>query len=94
MKNIGNWKQEKEYRNALEAFNDKNKEKVQLITRLMEVSTPICQSIMYRILNPKMNLITVCLTRSVVETAGKRKREIEDEEAGGVVQEHRTELRC
>lgn len=30
--------QEKEYKDALEAFNDKNKEKVQLITKLMEVS--------------------------------------------------------
>lgn len=29
--------QEKEYKEALEAFNDKNKEKVQLITKLMEV---------------------------------------------------------
>lgn len=30
--------QEKEYKDALEAFNDKNREKVQLITKLMEVS--------------------------------------------------------
>eukprot|EP00257_Ricinus_communis_P012649 XP_002536212.2 ankyrin repeat domain-containing protein 30A [Ricinus communis] len=30
-------KKEKEYKEALEAFNDKNKEKVQLITKLMEV---------------------------------------------------------
>ncbi|KAI7996554.1 hypothetical protein LOK49_LG10G01474 [Camellia lanceoleosa] len=30
-------KKEKEYKEALEAFNDKNKEKVQLITRLMEL---------------------------------------------------------
>jgi hypothetical protein len=33
-----NLSQEKEYKEALEAFNDKNKEKVQLITKLMEVS--------------------------------------------------------
>uniref|UniRef100_A0A5B6ZZD2 Putative structural maintenance of chromosomes protein 1A n=1 Tax=Davidia involucrata TaxID=16924 RepID=A0A5B6ZZD2_DAVIN len=31
-------KKEKEYKDVLEAFNEKNKEKVQLITRLMEVS--------------------------------------------------------
>ncbi|KAA8516684.1 hypothetical protein F0562_016810 [Nyssa sinensis] len=31
-------KKEKEYKEVLEAFNEKNKEKVQLITRLMEVS--------------------------------------------------------
>lgn len=31
--------QEREYKEALEAFNDKHKEKVQLISRLMEVST-------------------------------------------------------
>ncbi|KAJ6699294.1 RAB6-INTERACTING PROTEIN GORAB [Salix purpurea] len=30
-------KKEKEYKDALEAFNDKNKEKVQLITKLMEL---------------------------------------------------------
>ncbi|CAN1353630.1 hypothetical protein LINPERPRIM_LOCUS43191 [Linum perenne] len=30
-------KKEKEYRDALDAFNDKNKEKVQLITKLMEL---------------------------------------------------------
>lgn len=30
--------QEREYKEALEAFNEKNKEKVQLITKLMEVS--------------------------------------------------------
>ncbi|BBH07686.1 unknown function family protein DUF662, partial [Prunus dulcis] len=30
-------KKEKEYRDALEAFNEKNREKVQLITKLMEV---------------------------------------------------------
>ncbi|KAK4582909.1 hypothetical protein RGQ29_025894 [Quercus rubra] len=30
-------KKEKEYKEALEAFNDKNKEKVQLITKLMEL---------------------------------------------------------
>lgn len=30
-------KKEKEYKDALDAFNDKNKEKVQLISRLMEL---------------------------------------------------------
>ncbi|KAL6566067.1 hypothetical protein OROGR_001682 [Orobanche gracilis] len=30
-------KKEREYKEALEAFNEKNKEKVQLITRLMEL---------------------------------------------------------
>jgi spore coat protein CotH len=29
--------QEREYKEALEAFNEKNREKVQLITRLMEL---------------------------------------------------------
>ncbi|PWA98065.1 RAB6-interacting golgin [Artemisia annua] len=32
-------KKEKEYREAIEAFNEKNKEKAQLVTRLMEVHT-------------------------------------------------------
>ncbi|KAE9455750.1 hypothetical protein C3L33_12348, partial [Rhododendron williamsianum] len=54
-------KKEKEYKDALDAFNDKNKEKVQMITRLMEV----------------------------LHVSGGRKREVEDEEAGGAEQEHR-----
>jgi len=29
--------QEREYKEALEAFNEKNKEKAQLVTKLMEV---------------------------------------------------------
>lgn len=33
-----NLSQEKEYKDALEAYNEKNKEKVQLVGRLMEVS--------------------------------------------------------
>lgn len=33
--------QEREYKEALEAFNEKNREKVQLITKLMEVSHQI-----------------------------------------------------
>ncbi|XP_071707665.1 uncharacterized protein [Rutidosis leptorrhynchoides] len=32
-------KKEKEYREAIEAFNEKNKEKAQLVTKLMEIST-------------------------------------------------------
>lgn len=31
-------KQEREYKEALDTFNEKNREKVQLITKLMEVS--------------------------------------------------------
>lgn len=31
------WQQEKEYKEALEAFNEKNREKAQLVTTLMEV---------------------------------------------------------
>lgn len=38
--------QEKEYKDALEAFNDKNKEKVQLISRLMEVSFTLSRLIL------------------------------------------------
>ncbi|CAA2994767.1 Hypothetical predicted protein [Olea europaea subsp. europaea] len=34
-------KKEREYKEALEAFNERNKEKVELITRLMEVSTRV-----------------------------------------------------
>jgi hypothetical protein len=32
-------KQEREYKEALDTFNEKNREKVQLITKLMEVSS-------------------------------------------------------
>ncbi|KAL5976405.1 hypothetical protein ACLOJK_020736 [Asimina triloba] len=34
-------RKEKEYREALEAFNEKNKEKAQLITKLMEVNVKL-----------------------------------------------------
>ncbi|XP_050228573.1 uncharacterized protein LOC126677820 isoform X1 [Mercurialis annua] len=37
-------KKEKEYKDALEAFNDKNKEKVQLITKLMENEQLVSES--------------------------------------------------
>ncbi|CAN0926269.1 hypothetical protein LINGRAHAP2_LOCUS35247 [Linum grandiflorum] len=37
-------KKEKEYKDALEAFNDKNKEKVQLITKLMEFEQLVSES--------------------------------------------------
>ncbi|XP_048226082.1 ankyrin repeat domain-containing protein 30A isoform X1 [Ricinus communis] len=37
-------KKEKEYKEALEAFNDKNKEKVQLITKLMENEQLVSES--------------------------------------------------
>ncbi|KAK6139907.1 hypothetical protein DH2020_026352 [Rehmannia glutinosa] len=37
-------KKEREYKEALEAFNEKNKEKVQLITRLMEVRQLVSES--------------------------------------------------
>jgi chromosome segregation ATPase len=38
-------KKEREYKEALEAFNEKNREKVQLITRLMEVSQQMLKSL-------------------------------------------------
>ncbi|KAH0878783.1 hypothetical protein HID58_066177, partial [Brassica napus] len=37
-------KKEREYKEALEAFNEKNREKVQLITKLMELSQLILKS--------------------------------------------------
>ena len=37
--------QEREYKEALDEFNNKNKEKVQLVTRLMEVG------VIFRIIN-------------------------------------------
>ncbi|CAN0879904.1 hypothetical protein LINGRAHAP2_LOCUS13361 [Linum grandiflorum] len=37
-------KKEKEYKDAVEAFNDKNKEKVQLITKLMEFEQLVHES--------------------------------------------------
>ncbi|KAL8516864.1 hypothetical protein ACS0TY_015211 [Phlomoides rotata] len=37
-------KKEREYKEALDAFNEKNKEKVQLITKLMEVSKLVSES--------------------------------------------------
>jgi len=37
-------KKEREYKESLEAFNDKNKEKVQLITKLMEIDQLVSES--------------------------------------------------
>ncbi|KAL8125622.1 uncharacterized protein LOC141720520 isoform X1 [Apium graveolens] len=42
-------KKEKEYKDALEAYNEKNKEKVQLVGRLMEVSNLVNESETLRI---------------------------------------------
>ena len=50
--------QEKEYKDALEAFNDKNKEKVQLITKLMEVSF-ISGSIYIRVYETKAEIMKI-----------------------------------
>jgi hypothetical protein len=36
------WTQEKEYKEAVEALNEKNKEKAQLLSRLMEVNINFC----------------------------------------------------
>lgn len=36
------WTQEKEYKEAVEALNEKNKEKAQLLSRLMEVNIHFC----------------------------------------------------
>ena len=47
--------QEKEYKEALEAFNEKNKEKVQLISRLMEVSNVILWPIICVLFNLCLN---------------------------------------
>ncbi|XP_039042047.1 probable DNA double-strand break repair Rad50 ATPase isoform X1 [Hibiscus syriacus] len=46
LKPLGNTcqKKEREYKEALEAFNDKNKEKVQLITKLMEIEQLVSES--------------------------------------------------
>lgn len=44
-----NLSQEKEYKDALEAYNEKNKEKVQLVGRLMEVSNLVNESETLRI---------------------------------------------
>lgn len=33
------WQQEKEYKEVLESFNEKNKEKAQLVTIMMEVNS-------------------------------------------------------
>jgi len=71
---------EKEYKEALEAFNGKNREKAQLVNRLIEVGAP----------NSKHFGFEFWLTDwlDVVLAVGQREREVEDEEAGGAEQEH------
>ncbi|KAF7149036.1 hypothetical protein RHSIM_Rhsim03G0079200 [Rhododendron simsii] len=52
-------KKEKEYKDALEAFNDKNKEKVQLISRLMEVDQLVSES--ERLRMKKLEELSKCI---------------------------------
>ncbi|CAA3001848.1 uncharacterized protein LOC111412793 [Olea europaea var. sylvestris] len=51
-------KKEREYKEALEAFNEKNKEKVQLITRLMELVSESEKARMKRLEELSKNLET------------------------------------
>ena len=80
---VSNWSQEKEYKDALDAFNDKNKEKVQLITKLMEVSfTNLCNESTIKIY--VLVLVSdIAFVFGWVWTAGERKWKVEAEEAGG-----------
>lgn len=52
-------KKEKEYKDALDAFNDKNKEKVQLISRLMEVDQLVSES--ERLRMKKLEELSKCI---------------------------------
>ena len=78
--------QEKEYKDALEAFNEKNREKVQLITKLMEVSQSHmlnhgCEWFEFEYINfPYSNMWDIAI---VFCSVGGWKWKIEDEEAGG-----------
>ncbi|KAK4767477.1 hypothetical protein SAY86_015227 [Trapa natans] len=75
-------KKEREYKEALETFNHKNKEKVQLINKLMEV----CFCALQYPEGDLFNSIFLSLNRVGFAAAGERKREIEDEETGGAEQ--------
>nr|GME16445.1 ankyrin repeat domain-containing protein 30A-like isoform X1 [Ipomoea batatas]GME16482.1 ankyrin repeat domain-containing protein 30A-like isoform X1 [Ipomoea batatas] len=90
-------KKEREYKEALEAFNEKHKEKVQLITRLTEVSnvgfhcfsqfhySSLPHTFNHTTYLPHCPIVPHLTTRA----AGEREREVEDEEVGGAEQEHR-----
>lgn len=89
-------KQEREYKEALDTFNEKNREKVQLITKLMEVSFEFSVLISLNQENQTEYTLTVlvCFHFFLISpwgdgTVGWRKREAEVEEAGRAKQEHR-----
>jgi len=50
-------KQEREYKEALDTFNEKNREKVQLITKLMEVSFEFSVLIFTELLGQQQNRV-------------------------------------
>lgn len=58
------WSQEKEYKEAVEALNEKNREKAQLLSRLMEVSYLIFRKSF--IILKYANLVQVISTRTSV----------------------------
>ena len=56
------WKQEKEYKDALDAFNEKNNEKVQCISKLMEVSSSfLLQFLFFYLINYSFRLLNSVL---------------------------------
>lgn len=83
------WMKEKEYKHALEAFNEKNKEKAQLINKLMEVHffffCLLCRFNLHIINTFDFNYPCVF----DIWAAGGGERTAENEEAGGVEQDYR-----
>lgn len=84
--------QEREYKEALEAFNEKNKEKVQLVNKLMEVSPALKSLSIDTVKYVKSRaLFDICPSEKMFVflwvlsfcSAGGWKWEDEDEEAGG-----------
>lgn len=74
--------QEKEYKEALDAFNEKNKEKVQLITRLMEVGIIIRHQKMntcYKDNKKRLTLFCFMLVKQLVSESEKTRMKKLDE---------------
>lgn len=51
---LGSTPKEKEYKEALEAFNERNKEKAQMVARLMEVNRFSALSTFPRLAHPEV----------------------------------------
>ena len=92
---LANWKKkEKEYKEVLEAYNEKSKEKALLVNRLIEVK-PLWITVIsswYSLASESLKTCSCSASPGIFVAACERKREDADEEARGAQQDSRLTL--